>query len=184
MAGLHSYSKHQSYAASNIWQINQSYETIAKKSWLAKDAFKNFKTASARDTAIYFAAGQYLNQKITAYWDEDLENESYKTQRKFLKNYSKAEDSEIEPITTPIRLLNDDMILNAPAELLQLSREEWRNIIAVATNLMEPTSPDCKYPKRLTAIKDTLVKNDLLYGWKAKMAEQKSQPSNQPEKNR
>ena len=107
--------------------------------------------ASKVDWTIQFAAGLYLRTKIDRFKQADMLQAPYAEQLAFCHAHA---DTDETPAPSYAEFYEADDILQAPYDLIKLSHEEWRSIIAVATGLREPK--DTSYPQRLTAVQKTL----------------------------
>jgi hypothetical protein len=106
---------------------------------------------SKTDWAIYFAAGLYMHAKVDDFKAAGLLHADYETQRAFCEDYAKRDSA---PKNSGILIGEAEDITHAPYALIELSKEEWRGIIAVATGLRTPE--ETPYPERLSAIKKVL----------------------------
>lgn len=112
----------------------------ARNQFASEQGMRRIKPAAQRDAVIYFAAGLYLQQKINYYlkqrakgplrtpeeWQQqitDINRNDYPSKPKSLEDLGTKPLCDLEA---------------APYELITLSREEWRAITAVATNLCKP----------------------------------------------
>ena len=137
----------------DIQQILQRYEAITA-------SYQSFPAAraSARNNAMYFAAGMYLNEKIFQY-KTSCWKMSYAEQRAFCESYGTQDH------VPRGRIFNDfggmDYLAPEPYALIQLSKQEWRAIEAVALGIAEPSQTP--YPQQMQAIKNALVHMGMFY---------------------
>lgn len=122
------------------------------------------RTINDRDKSIYYAAGLYLRQKIENYFAMGMQDLSYGEQLNFSREYSDfLNDSP--PMNEDVEIPYDKF-LDAPYELITLSRGEWRAITAVATGMKRPQ--DTGYPERMEPIKEALVESKLFHDLRQK----------------
>ncbi|MDG1287338.1 MAG: hypothetical protein P8P30_07195 [Rickettsiales bacterium] len=114
---------------------------------------------SKRDKSIYFAAGLYLKQKIAAYNEKYSALNHYEQREEFVTAYSKP--TKEAPTRGKIFDMDQNIIAEAPWQLIQLSRTEWQAITAVATGLSDPQRTN--YPERMKEIKHILHETNLFY---------------------
>lgn len=120
----------------------------------AKEKWANI---SARDKVVYFLAGIYAKQKIADYVAAmGAEDADYEKQKQFCQNYA---GNDNVPVSNTI-YESEAAMRRAPWHLLELSREEWRAITAVA--LGKATPEESAYPNRLGEAYKVLQKTGFL----------------------
>jgi len=109
-----------------------------------------------RDTAIYYAAGLYLNYKVGWFFNHAGARLDYASQRKLIEHYNNPASDEI-PVGA--KKYASEELHAVPYQFGLLSDQEWRQIISVATGLKQPD--DTLFPKRMDAIQKGLMEAGL-----------------------
>lgn len=128
--------------------------------------------------AVYFAAGMYLSEKIDRFLAAGLLDKPYAERQAFCRDYGDG-DHVPDPMASTDKWLDRHFldpegpkwkdISDAPYALLKLTKQEWRAIEAVALNIAPPEQT--KYPQRMQAIKDALIRVGLAYDRPKSIAE-------------
>lgn len=120
---------------------------------------------SKTNQAINFAAGLYLRDRVDRYVAYGMMQKTYEQQAEFCAQDVKSD--EIIPLRKPDYSWPD--IAHAPYALTQLSSDEWREIVGVATGLTQPEKT--QHPARMTAIKEALVHTGMFHDRPKSIAE-------------
>jgi len=117
-----------------------------------------------RDAVIGFAAGMYLYQKASYFTRSDFHAKSYDEKLQEFETYSKDETFLYGGQCFMPSVIEEKGMGELPASFLQLSRKEWRSIIAVATGLYD--AKDTPYPKRLQPIQELMKHSRIINHYK------------------
>ncbi len=128
---------------------------------------------SQKDASVYFAAGLYLKQKLADYHQQFTHEPDYLMATRFCAHYANPKN-DAPPSATLARELKSKIIGDAPYTLITLSRNEIREIMAVATGVKQPEKSD--YPHRMAPIKAELEKTGLFYNLANKLNINQSSP--------
>lgn len=151
--------------------MQEAFDSLARTQGFYKRSGRNFYrenfdkiadkiTYQPRDTAINYAAGIYLYQKINALFNQPEDKQTYEARLAFSQDYAKHDIYDAAaPKTSAEEREDKDQYDALPADLLKLSRKEWRAIIAVATGLHD--AKDTPYPNRLQPIQEKLTAMDI-----------------------
>lgn len=109
---------------------------------------------SKQNSAIYFALGLYAKQKIANMTKDEFLDFNYEQLREKCIDYAKPHSDSETVALDKFEEQKIEQIENMSWRLVDLSAQEWRSIIAVATN--KAKAEDTDYPKRMAPIEKTL----------------------------
>ncbi len=153
--GFNGFDAHETGQLSSIISTAQDNYQKFYRCYYKDDSAPVVPKTSARDTAIYLAAGLYLRQKFSAFAAAGMAQQPYEKQRAFCVDYA-TKDERPSPFVGKSVITN---FTRYPYDLVKLSPEEWRAITAVATGLRTPEHTP--YKERLEPIRDILVESGL-----------------------
>ncbi len=155
---------HSNYQADliekQIRQSAQDFYTYYPQDYIEKNRHKL--VFQVRDIAISYAAGLYMRQKLDSYLSQNLDSESYEKQRGFFERY-KDNDSIVFD-KSKVYAMNErkfeELCHKMPADFLEISSQEWRSIVAIATGMS--TAEETPYPQRLGSVEHMLDEIGLI----------------------